>query len=222
MFAAPVRSVRPEILFDVRPFAAKSASASATGRLGRALRTSRQRSGLSTSEVARRSQGWFLPRHVRDVESGRRRLNNDELRFLVSLYGTRLSEDLPARVSLRLVRVGPGERIESSDTVVARYLALVHALRTRRGDPGAGRPARLTLRDGDVTILSNGLGVAPERLRTAAVAIARRDRKEIEVLSARLRQEVRVQGSELLVGITAMGALVFEDRASSRRLERAS
>ncbi|MDH3754011.1 MAG: helix-turn-helix domain-containing protein [Acidimicrobiia bacterium] len=180
-------------------------------RLGTLLRTRRQEESVSIDEIARRSGGRFLVSDLADIERGMRELDDVEAQEVAGAYGVDTGPIVPSRsiltIDLDAGSIEVGERRETlpadaaPDQILARYLALVQLLRS--WEPG--RP--LPLRTADIDVLSSGLGLAPttveERLRRLI------DSGSVRETSRLLRRKLVIPAAGLLVGTTAVGALVL-------------
>jgi len=145
-----------------------------------------------------------------DLERGRVVLDDDSLRELTSLYELEVGPVVPARSRL-IVDLGGGEMrvgetgvpVEDAeiDSVLERYLSLLYLLRNLK--PGT----QLTLRDPDIAALSEALehSIAEVEQRLGQLMVA----TSVETRSRLLSKRLMVPGAGLLVGVTAVGALVI-------------
>jgi len=180
------------------------------GRLAALLSSRRKALGLDLAQMASRSEGRFSPLVLSDLERGRIALDDDALRDLTELYELDSGPVVPARSRL-IVDLGGGEmRVGSTgvaiegnelDSILERYLSLLYLLRNLK----PGTP--LTLRDPDVEALSEALEASiaevEQRLGTLMLGASVEDRSRL------LSKRLMVPGAGLLVGITAVGALII-------------
>lgn len=179
-------------------------------RLGVLLLERRLAAGTTIDELAARSGGRYRVSDLIDVEQGRRFLADDTVAELARLYQVDVSTVVPARsvlvVDLDAGSLGVDHEVLSLpdggdlDTVLDRYLALLHLLRGTR--PGT----RLPLREADLDALAMALegSVTQIERRLAALMLAGGGRQYPS-----LRERLAVPAAGLLVGLTTVGALVL-------------
>jgi len=186
------------------------------GRLAALLSSRRKALGLNVAQMASRSAGRFSALVLSDLERGRVALDDEALRDLTELYELESGPVVPARSRL-IVDLGGGEmRVGSTgvaiegdelDNVLERYLSLLYLLRNLK----PGTP--LTLRDPDVAVLSDALEASiaevEQRLGTLMLGASVEDRSRL------LSKRLMVPGAGLLVGITAVGALIIVGGSSA-------
>jgi hypothetical protein len=187
-------------------------------RLGRLLEGLREARGETIESVAVKTWGQIDVRRVQTLEAGADWATANELALLSALYAFELTDLVPQRSGLVLdfderliVAQGFCAVVPEGDTlhmVLRRYLTLVWAL---RGKPAG---AQLQLRELDVTVLGDGLGIgAPavvgvlQELMDDPTWISRRGHPSM--VSTILPAKVAPQAGILLSAGTE-GALVFE------------
>lgn len=170
----------------------------------------RSERGLDVVDMARLSNGAFSVSYLQDAERGRIELDEQIVSNLVGLYQLHAGPVVPERHELIIdidrqeISVG-GRSVEfdslHSSDVLTRYVSLLCALRAQ--DAGSS----LTLRYGDLEVLSECLGRSHEDLRTEIgqlIAAPESVTNAKQVSRAQI-----VLGAGLLVGITALGTLVL-------------
>ena len=192
-------------------------------RLGRVLEERRQSSGLDLAEMARRSSRQLTAEDLDAFESGRRSPSDAEARLLQSMYSPDDSGVLPTRTKLvldledRVVRVGTnvqriGRRSSANpDRILARYLKLVYAMRSKRSG------TRLPLRDDDLTTLSEALGLSEEEIKDHLNSLMERTDWSDQLLT----RKVVFPALGAVVATTSMGRLMLvpdDEPASSAAL----
>lgn len=191
-------------------------------RVGRVLARARIDAGVSESDAGRVLGGRWDGDAVRDVEAGRRPVDDDDLRALAGLYGMELASAVPERsrlvVDLEEGRVGADGHVRplpaaaSADEVLERYLALVYSMR------GLAPGVVVDLRYDDLDVLSCTLGPpaadVESRLRNLMVVHPAPVRRRLGALAGRALLPV----AGVLVAATTAGALVLvpaDDSAAS-------
>jgi hypothetical protein len=181
-------------------------------RLGRLLRDARLSQRETVAELVHRSglafdEEWFV-----NVELGRVELDEPLVRWLGELYGVKSSELVPARSELVIdlsegwVSAGDERRLVRSaepDRILTDYLALVYLL---RGLP-AGTP--ISLRDMDVTVLSDALRRKPSDIRARLDRLIDAESAPVVERTSVLRRRLVVPVAGILVGLTAVGGLLL-------------
>lgn len=135
-------------------------------RLAGLLIEKRRHAGLDLAQVSRRSGGRFAPSDLDLFERGVADLDPGTAAELVNLYRFDSADVVPQRNQLELdldaqqIRVG-GEALAFADDslILTRYVEL---LRRLRNDPAE---RRMTLRDADLSVLSNSLTRDIDELR---------------------------------------------------------
>lgn len=172
-------------------------------RLGRLLSGARLDHGLTLEEASAALDGLLDVDELLDVELARREVSDEELLAITGLYGIETSTMVPARGELVIdldegVIVADGGQVELTseaeiDEVLARYLALVFAMR----DVSAGTVVPLRL--DDVVVLAEALGME-------AADVEGRLGELMEVRPEPVRRRMRLLRGRLLV--PAVGVLV--------------
>lgn len=173
--------------------------------------------------MARRSHGVFTPSFLEDVERGRVTPDERTVSNLVGLYEVEAGPVVPERSQLvldldrhELIVDGSSMPFDSlhTDDVLGGYVSLIYQLRGL--EPGSD----LVLRDRDLAVLSQSLGVADEELR-----------REIRGLidapdSVRLAKAVGwgrvLAAAGLITGVTVLGVAVLLGGTSGDRSSTAS
>ncbi len=180
-------------------------------RLGAILRAQRESDSRTLEEMARSGGGAFLASDLEAFERGRKKLDDATATALAEVYGLSQGPLLPFRsklvIDLDAGTVEAGDqtatlaKAASPDQILARYLAMVQVLRA--WSPGQPFP----LRADDLDVLGTSLDLAPatveQRLRELLVL------PEISVTARRLRRALIFPAAGLLVGTTAVGALIL-------------
>lgn len=180
------------------------------GRLAALLVEHRVAQGLDIVDMARRSNGMFTPRYLENAERGRVALDDRVIGHLVGLYEVDSGPVIPQRSQLMLdidqqqLIVGDAAVGFDSlhvDDVLSRYLWLVYRLRGL--DPGS----ELVLRDRDLDLLAQTLGVSEAELRRDIRGLIEAPDSVRHAKSVARSRIVAVAGA--LVGLSALGALVI-------------
>ena len=183
------------------------------GRLGPVAAQARAAWGLTPAEITRSTQGLISPRELRLLESGRLAPTDEQVQALFRVLGIALEEILPARVRLEIDRT-QGRLVAGSsvthvlpdateEQLCSRYLCLVYALRRVR----AGTFVVPRMDDLDVLAETLQLNAATVRLRLESMMRHHRDELRVGVRS--LAGRAALPGLGLLVGMTALGALLM-------------
>lgn len=181
-------------------------------RLGALLRVARGEVGLD--EVARRSAGRYEVAELVEIESGEVSLTDDQVRELLAIYRADPGELASSRSTLVVdldegtVAAGPWATsfqpdADTTDDVLARYLALVYEMRGI--EPGTPVPLR-TL---DISVLSDALELPTFDVEARLHILMDADDGRVEQLRALLRRRVLVPAIGLVVGVTGLGVLLL-------------
>jgi transcriptional regulator with XRE-family HTH domain len=181
-------------------------------RLGRLLADARERSGETLEQLARRCGLAREEDFFAEIEAGSAPLDETLVRWLAELYGVAATALVPARahlvIDLREGRVEIGDRRAAvtgidPDQILTNYLALVYSL---RGLP-VGTP--IPLRNIDLGVLSDALSLSTREVSSniGRIMIGQPDAVRDRAQVVRRRMIVPVAG--ILVGLTAMGALLL-------------
>jgi len=150
---------------------------------------------------------WFA-----GVEAGRVPLDEPTVRWLAQLYEIDVDSLVPQRsqliVDLEEGSIAIGENRDSlqmtdPEVVLAQYLALVYALR------GLKVSAPLKLRELDLDVLSTALAMRTRAVQSQLHTLMAGDPEPIAAASRRVRNRLVVPVAGILVGVTAVGALLF-------------
>lgn len=186
------------------------------GRLAALLISRRVERGLDVVALSRSSRGAFSPSYLDAVERGAIDLDDQSLRAIIDLYELESGPIVPdrSRLLLDLDRglVGVGDTALSLPSttgrdVLERYVSLLYLLRGET--PGK----KLTLRDEDLEVLGHSLGSDQQALADQLFALM--GERETEKRTSLLGKRTAVLGAGLLVGATAMGALVIVSAGDS-------
>jgi transcriptional regulator with XRE-family HTH domain len=188
-----------------------------TWRLGSLLHDARERHGRTLDEVAAASDR-FDASGLADLEAGARPLSDDDLQYVVSLYGVDPDALVPGRTDLvvdldenRLATAGHTQPLAgtapTADEVLASYLSLVYTLRS--ATPGT----RVPLRDADLDVLARALALASPEVEHRLEGLMAHPTVELETQSRLLRARVLVPAAGILVAITVAGALIVSSRS---------
>lgn len=180
-------------------------------RLGVVLRRAREQRGLTHAEVAARAGAVFTEATLRAVEDGDARLDAAGVEAVARALDVEVSELVPARADLVIdldrgtIAAGEGSRAVGGDTdeILTQYLALVYTLRGI--EPGTPIP----LRDVDLAVLSSALMIDTDVVKTKLVTLMVEPPAIVSARTRLLRRKVIIPAAGILVGATAVGALVF-------------
>lgn len=180
-------------------------------RLGVVLRRARQEQGLTHAEVSIRAGSVFTPATLWAVEDGKERLDAAGVEAVARALEVEVCELMPARADLVIdlnrgtIAAGSGSRAVGGDTdeILTQYLALVCTLRDM--EPGTPIPVR----DVDLAVLSSALLVDTDVVKTKLVTLMSEPPAVISTRTRLLRRKIIVPAAGILVGATAVGALVF-------------
>ena len=185
-------------------------------RLGALMIERRTQQGVDIVEMARRSNGMFTPSYLENAERGRVALDDRIIEHLVGLYEVNAGPVVPQRSELILdidrqqLKVGDtsvGFDSLHVEDVLARYVSMIYVLRGQ--EPGSD----LVLRDRDLDVLSSSLGYTESDLRREIHGLIAAPDSVQRAQSVSERRIVLAAG--LLVGLTAVGALVLVGATSS-------
>ncbi len=181
-------------------------------RLGRLLGEARETHGESLADLVRRCGLAFDETFFAEVEAGRAELDEPLVRWVTELYGVATSDLLPARseliIDLTEGRVGVGDRQVplaglAPDQILTNYLALVYALRgTSIGTP-------IPLRNADLSVLGEALHLPTRQVSSSLGRMMSAETDAVRTHARGLRRRLIVPVAGILVGATAMGALLF-------------
>lgn len=179
-------------------------------RLASLLSTTRSEAGLDLVALAQRSNGAFSPTDLEAFERGRRPLDELTIATLADLYQLDAGPIVPGRNELVLDLVDQnmsvGEWWTSFDSplvddVLERYVALVHLMRGHAGTQA------ITLRTGDLEVLSQSLAEPPSSIRVRIEKLLESQR--LPSRRSVLQSMTAVAGAGILVGVTVVGAVVL-------------
>lgn len=180
-------------------------------RLGVVLRRAREERGLTHAEVCVRAGGVFTAATLWAVEDGNARLDAAGVEAVARALEVEVRELVPTRADLVIdldrgtIAAGDGSRAvgDNPDEILTQYLALVYTLRDI--EPGSPIP----LRDVDLALLSSALRLETDVVRTKLVTLMIEPPAIVSARTRLLRRKVIVPAAGILVGVTAVGALVF-------------
>ena len=183
-------------------------------RLGNLLAHARVENGFSLDEASRALGGGWTPLALLEVETGRRPLQDPEVKELTSLYDIPTSTLIPARSRLTIditegtLEIG-GEmvRFEHSDAerrdVLSRYLSMVYAMRDV--DPGTTVPLRLP----DLEVLEGVFSTSRQDLEDELRELMVDPHGSVGFRTRRLRGRLLVPLAGVLVAVTTVGTLLL-------------
>jgi transcriptional regulator with XRE-family HTH domain len=181
-------------------------------RLGRLLAETREASGESIDELARRSGMLADPAFLDAIETGHAELDEPTVRWVTALYGVRAEQLVPQRtrlvIDLTEGTVGAGElrlRFEepTGDQVLVNYLALVYAMR----NVTVGTP--VPMRKEDVVILGEALQQRPRDLEADLRRLMHGAVPHVDGRSRAFRRRLIVPLAGILVAATSVGGLLL-------------
>jgi hypothetical protein len=181
-------------------------------RLGRLLGDARQTHGEDLDALVRRCGLAYEEEFFVEVEAGRAPLDESMVRWLTDLYGVEAGALVPARSHLvidlneGLVSVGDARLAADSsdpDRILTNYLALVYSL---RGLP-VGTP--IPLRHVDLNVLGDALRLSSRDVSAALGQMMNGGTDQVRERARTLRRRVIVPVAGVLVGLTAVGGLLF-------------
>jgi transcriptional regulator with XRE-family HTH domain len=189
-------------------------------RLGNLLAKARVANGYSLEEASRALGGSWSPMALLEAETGRRPLQDPEVKELTSLYDIPTSTLIPARSRLTiditegtLAIGGETVQLEHSDAerreVLSRYLSMVYAMR----DVTPGKTVPLRLPDLDVLqgVFHTGRRDLEDELRELMVDPS----GSVSFRTSRLRGRLLVPLAGVLVAATTVGTLLLVSNDSS-------
>lgn len=139
-------------------------------------------------------------------------LDEPTVRWLAQLYEIDVDQLVPQRsqliIDLEEGSIAIGENrssfeLSNPEVVLSQYLALVYALRGMK----LGLP--LKLRDLDLDVLSVALAMRTRSVQSMLHGLMAGDPEPIAAASRRFRNRLVVPVAGILVGVTAVGALLF-------------
>lgn len=179
-------------------------------RLAALLSSTRSEIGLDLVDLSRRSNGIFSPSDLEAFERGRRPLDEPTIATLIDLYQLDAGPIVPGRNELVLdlvehsIQVGDWWTSFDSpvvDDVLERYVALVHLMRGNTGNES------LVLRTADLDVLSQSLEEPAGTIRARIESLI--DSQSLPRRRRLLQSMTAVAGAGILVGVTAIGAIVL-------------
>ena len=183
------------------------------GRLGPLAAEARSVWGMSLNDVSQATGDLVSTVELRLLESGRLSLSEEQIRALFKVLAISTEEILPVRVRLeidtsqgRLVAGGSVATMlpDATDAqILHRYLCLVYALRRVR----AG--TFVVPRADDLDVLATSLGAHPAEVRLRLEHLMRHRRDDLRLGVRALAGRAALPGLGLLVGVTALGALLL-------------
>ncbi len=197
-------------------------------RLGRLLAEARLERGLTVADVAEEIGGALDEIEILEVETGRRALDDQDLRTLTELYGLKTSSMVPSRSRLVIdleegvieadgttAELPDAEEPAGRDEVLSKYLALVYSMRGQ--EPGTS----ITLRLGDLDVLAEVFESDRRTIEDELVALMVTTPEPVKKRFRLLRGRTVVPVVGVLVATTAAGALVLTDAQESSAAESA-
>ena len=197
-------------------------------RLGRLLAEARLERGLTVADVAEEIGGALDEIEILEVETGRRALDDQDLRTLTELYGLKTSSMVPSRSRLVIdleeglieadgttAELPAAETPAGRDEVLSKYLALVYSMRGQ--EPGTS----ITLRLGDLDVLAEAFESDRRSIEDELVALMVTTPEPVKKRFRLLRGRTVVPVVGVLVATTAAGALVLTDAQESAATESA-
>lgn len=197
-------------------------------RLGRLLAEARLERGLTVADVAEEIGGALDEIEILEVETGRRALDDQDLRTLTELYGLKTSSMVPSRSRLVIdleegvieadgttAELPHAETPTGRDEVLTKYLALVYSMRGQ--EPGTS----ITLRLGDLDVLAEVFESDRRSIEDELVALMVATPEPVKKRFRLLRGRTVVPVVGVLVATTAAGALVLTDAQESSAAESA-
>jgi hypothetical protein len=182
-------------------------------RLGALLQQTRTAAGWTPDDVVGAMRGRLDVNELAAVEAGEQFADDNLVRLLAALYGVALEAIVPQRARLvidpdegvlhvgsRRVLLGP---TVTPREVLVRYLALVYTMR-------GIKPGRfLVPRAADLDVLGTYLDRDPDSLRRELEDLMASSRDELTGQSSTLRARAVLPGVGLMVGLSAIGALLL-------------
>lgn len=191
------------------PVSAPDLSLVPPNRLGALLSASRAGLGLSIEEFAATRAPEFAAEELRNIELGRKALDDDQINRLMRLYGAGAGSVVPERselvVDLSEQAVAAGGQVRalpadaSVDDVLARYLSLLYLLRGM--EPGRV----LTLRSQDLGVLATAL---ERSITEVEQRLAELMGPAVVPWFQRLRHRLAVPAAGVAVGLSTVGGLL--------------
>jgi hypothetical protein len=192
-----------------RPASEPDLSLVPPNRLGALLSASRAELGLSIEEFAATRAPEFGPEELRNIELGRKALDDDQINRLMRLYGAGAGSVVPERselvVDLSEQAVAAGGQVRplpadaSVDEVLGRYLSLLYLLRGM--EPGR----TLTLRSRDLAVLA---GALERSITEVEQRLAELMGPAVVPWFQRLRHRLAVPAAGVAVGLSTVGGLL--------------
>jgi transcriptional regulator with XRE-family HTH domain len=194
-------------------------------RLGQALRSARLGAGWSIESVAQRSDGTFDVATLSRIERGVIDLTDPELAVIAELYHLHTAEVIPSRSRLvvdldegRLEVPDAGRRVRldpraDRDEVLARYLALVYAMR------GSTPGTPLAIRVDDLEALGRSLEVATDIVAADLDRLMAEPHGLADRRHRLLRRKVLVPAAGVLVAVVGVASLVLVQRNDAEATE---
>jgi hypothetical protein len=182
-------------------------------RLGALLQQTRTNAGWTPADVVAAIRGRLNVHELAAVEAGEQFADDNLVRLLAALYGVALEAIVPQRAKLVIdpdegvLQIG-ARRVLLAPTatpreVLMRYLALVYTMR-------GIKPGRfLVPRVADLEVLGTYLDRTPDGLRRDLEDLMASAREELTGTSSTLRARAVLPGVGLLVGLSAVGALLL-------------
>lgn len=198
-------------------------------RLGRLLAEARLDKGLTVADVCAELGGSIEDIELLEIETGRRAVDDTDLKTLADLYGLRTTSMVPSRSQLVIdldeglieadgttASVASGDDAADRQEVLSKYLALVYSMRGR--EPGA----TITLRLGDLDVLAEALESDRRTVEDELVALMTVTPEPVKKRFRLLRGRTVVPVVGVLVASTTAGALVLTEAkdSSAAELER--
>ncbi len=180
-------------------------------RLGRLLRNRRVDRSLSLTELSREPGGLSIAL-LEDIEQGRAPLDEQTIAVVASLYDIDANALAPQRSELiidleeGLLSLGEHRSVianSPSDQVLAKYLAIVYALR----DLPNG--SEIPIRQLDVGVLAHALEAERSAVEDELNSLMTEQTNVVEAVGAKIRRRLVVPIAGIFVGLTAVGGLVL-------------
>lgn len=192
-------------------------------RLGRLLAEARLERGLTVADVCEEVGGALEDVELLEIETGRRPIDDKDLKSLAELYGLTTSSMVPSRSRLVIdldegIIDADGSSAELSteaqrQDVLSKYLALVYSMRDK--EPGT----TITLRIADLDVLAEALDSDRRSIEDQLVSLMVVTPEPVKKRFRLLRGRTVVPVVGVLVASTTAGALVLTDTKDSSAAE---
>lgn len=180
-------------------------------RLGALLTDHRTRQGLTIEEMHVRSAVGFSPDELRRIEQGQLALTDSQINRLLRAYNAGAGPIVPERTDL-VIDLGTGAmfagrrtkllpEVDDVDDILGRYLSLLYLIRGL--EPGGA----VALRGPDLDVLSAALERSITEIEGRLFELMLPG--EVTPWFRTLRHRLAVPAAGIVVGLTAVGTLVF-------------